>query len=225
MSEGEQRVGCVAVVPWRQHTSACPTASHGITATQTAESSRTGAHRRHRVRVRASFYLISNKMSPATANLEPRTQLSDVPCAVVLSVVAATVLLGGARAQDGGSISLRDAGNMMEAVSGAHSASRGASGDDVPHYHHMGKSAPAPAPAPAPAGALEGSEDVDGQLHLARRESFRGRTLMMMAAPMMVGGLGDGLVALLVLYIILFISVILVICMCTHVHSIPLRWG
>jgi hypothetical protein len=47
-----------------------------------------------------------------------------------------------------------------------------------------------------------------GQLQLAQRKIFRGRTLMMMSVPMKTSGLGDGLVALLVLYIFLLLSVI-----------------
>ena len=60
---------------------------------------------------------------------------------------------------------------------------------------------------------------VDGQLQLAQRKIFRGRTLMMMSVPMKTSGLGDGLVALLVLYIFLLLSVICFIpSICTSAH-------
>ena len=45
-----------------------------------------------------------------------------------------------------------------------------------------------------------------GKLAAAAPGSARGRALLMISTPMMVGGLGDGVVALLVLYILLSLS-------------------
>jgi len=85
------------------------------------------------------------------------------------------------------------------------------------------------AAASSPAGGAAGSESstyVDGQLLRAKRGSFRGQTLtmrnggasvgghqyssrrqlMMLSMPMTTGGLGDGLIALLCLFSLLFLS-------------------
>ena len=50
-------------------------------------------------------------------------------------------------------------------------------------------------------------EDMNEQLQVAKRQSSRGRALMMISTPMLTGGLGDGLVSLIALYILLFLSV------------------
>lgn len=57
---------------------------------------------------------------------------------------------------------------------------------------------------------MDGSnEDIDTKLQLAKQLSFRGkaRKLMMVSTPMLVGGLGEGLVVLLTGYMLLFLTV------------------
>ena len=51
------------------------------------------------------------------------------------------------------------------------------------------------------------SENVEANLELARRGSFRARKLMMVSTPMLLGGLGEGIVVLLTGYILLFLTV------------------
>jgi hypothetical protein len=71
-------------------------------------------------------------------------------------------------------------------------------------------------------------EQVDTELQFAKQGSYRGRTLMMYSTPMMVGGLGDGVVGLLACYIVLFLSVgvaVITPFACTHLPCAAIGFG
>ena len=136
----------------------------------------------------------------------------DMSIVVVLSLTVAIAIMGGACADE--IVESRQPQPQRDVIAPIW-------GEDVELPKEEGELMPGVVAYPdfSAAAVRHRAVHVDGQLQLAQRKIFRGRTLMMMSVPMKTSGLGDGLVALLVLYIFLLLSVMCFIpSICTSAH-------